>query len=174
MLKKIEYFCNRFPSFAVVYNEEEIFSINTIERRDFFEKSISVFMSIVMALIVLMASTNVYANDIAMYTNNTDSVKLMFNISTKGKADVVLKCTDSNNNIKQLKAVIKIQRKIGLVWTTVDNGSWTIESNSSSFSKICSVDLKKKGTYRAHFVITVSGKDGKNDKITKNVEKTYS
>lgn len=138
------------------------------------KKSISVFMSIVMALIVLMASTNVYANDIAMYTNNTDSVKLMFNISTKGKADVVLKCTDSNNNIKQLKAVIKIQRKIGLVWTTVDNGSWTIESNSSSFSKICSVDLKKKGTYRAHFVITVSGKDGKNDKITKNVEKTYS
>lgn len=140
----------------------------------FLKKSISAFMSIVMALIALMASTNVYANDIAMYTNNTDSVKLMFNISTKGKADVVLKCTDSNNNIKHLKAVIKVQRKIGLVWTTVDNGSWTIESNSSSFSKIYSVDLKKKGKYRAHFVITVTGKDGKNDKITKNVEKTYS
>ncbi|MDY4111010.1 MAG: hypothetical protein SOY48_09040, partial [Eubacterium sp.] len=77
------------------------------------KKSISAFMSIVMALIALMASTNVYANDIAMYTNNTDSVKLMFNISTKGKADVVLKCTDSNNNIKHLKAVIKVQRKIG-------------------------------------------------------------
>ena len=89
-------------------------------------------MSIVMALIVLMASTNVYANDIAMYTNNTDSVKLMFNISTKGKADVVLKCTDSNNNIKQLKAVIKIQRKIGLVWTTVDNGTWKYTNGTTN------------------------------------------
>lgn len=89
-------------------------------------------MSIVMALIVLMASTNVYANDIAMYTNNTDSVKLMFNISTKGKADVVLKCTDSNNNIKHLKAVIKVQRKIGLVWTTVDNGTWKYTNGTTN------------------------------------------
>lgn len=101
------------------------------------KKSISVFMSIVMALIVLMASTNVYANDIAMYTNNTDSVKLMFNISTKGKADVVLKCTDSNNNIKQLKAVIKIQRKIGLVWTTVDNGTWKYTNGTTNKWYIC-------------------------------------
>ena len=96
------------------------------------KKSISAFMSIVMALIVLMASTNVYANDIAMYTNNTDSVKLMFNISTKGKADVVLKCTDSNNNIKHLKAVIKVQRKIGLVWTTVDNGTWKYTNGTTN------------------------------------------
>ena len=57
---------------------------------------------------------------------------------------------------------------------TVDNGSWTDTSTSTSFSKSHSVQLSSKGTYRAHVVFTISGTGGSDDKITKNVEKTYS
>lgn len=120
------------------------------------------------------ATITAYASSIQPYYNNIDNVTTSFSISSSGKATVTNSYSGITGVTKKVEIVTKVQKKVGLIWVTVDGGSWTDTSTSTSFSKSHSVQLSSKGTYRAHVVFTISGTGGSDDKITKNVEKTYS
>lgn len=76
--------------------------------------------------------------------------------------------------IKSATIETKIQKKFGLIWITVSDGSWTDTTTATSYSKSHSVQLSSTGTYRAHVEFTISGSGGSDDEITKNVQRTYS
>lgn len=132
-------------------------------------------IAIILCLVTLFSATiTAYASSIRPYSNNVGSTNTTFTISSSGLATVKSSYSDSLNRVKNAEIVTKVQKKVGLIWVTVDGGSWTDTSTSTSFSKSHSVQLSSKGTYRAHVVFTISGTGGSDDKITKNVEKTYS
>lgn len=132
-------------------------------------------IAVVLCLVTFFTATiTAYASSIQPYSNNVGSTNTTFTISSSGLATVKNSYSDSLNRVKKAEIVTKVQKKVGLIWVTVDNGSWTDASISTNFSKSHSVQLSSKGTYRAHVVFTISGTGGSDDKITKNVEKTYS
>lgn len=132
------------------------------------------FAFILCIVIVVTTTVTVYANSIEPYFNNVDNIKISFSISGSGNATVNNSYSGITGTTKSAKIVTKVQKRFGLIWITVDNGSWTDTSTATNFSKSHSVQLSKKGTYRAHVEFTVSGTGGSDDKITKNIEKTYS
>lgn len=117
---------------------------------------------------------SVYASSIQPCYNNVDRVNTTLTISSSGVATVKNFYIGITGTTKSAKIVTKVQKKVGIIWVTVDNGSWTDNSSSNSLTKSHSVQLSGKGTYRAHTVFTFSGSGGSDDKITKNIEKTYS
>lgn len=132
-------------------------------------------ISVILCLITFFITTlTVYASEIQPFSNNVGSTNTVFSISSSGLATVKNTYSDSLNRVTSAKVVTKVQKKVGLIWVTVDGGSWTDNSTATSFSKSHSVQLSSTGTYRAHVVFTISGTGGSDDKITKNVEKTYS
>lgn len=135
------------------------------------KKMIAVILSVV---ILFTATITAYASSIQPYYNNVGSTNAVFTISSSGLATVKNSYSDSLNQVKSAEIVTKVQKKVGIIWVTVGGGSWTDISTSTTFSKNHSVQLSSKGTYRAHVVFTISGTGGSDDKITKNVEKTYS
>lgn len=135
------------------------------------KRMIAVIFSVV---ILFTATITAYADSIQPYYNNIDNATTSFSISSSGKATVTNTYSGITNTTKGAEIVTKVQKKVGLIWVTVDDDSWTDTSTSVTFSKSHSVQLSSKGTYRAHVVFTISGTGGSDDKITKNVEKTYS
>ncbi len=133
-------------------------------------------LSVILCLVTLfMATITAYANSsIQPFSNNVNSTDVSFSISSSGKATVSYEYYGKSGVTKSSEIVTKVQKKVGLIWVTVDDGSWTDNSIATNFSKSHSVQLSSKGTYRAHVVFTISGTGGSDDKITKNVEKTYS
>lgn len=131
-----------------------------------------IIVALITALLMFSVSITAYANDIVVYDNNCNGVDSNFFISN-GKANVENKVTGKKGVTKKIIINTKVQKKVGLIWVTVDNGSWTDTSSACNFSKSHSVQLSDKGTYRAHVKFTVSGTGGSDDEITKNVEKTY-
>lgn len=132
-------------------------------------------IAVVLCLVTFFTATiTAYASNIQPYSNNVGSTNTTFTISSSGLATVKNSYSDSLNRVKSAEIVTKVQKKVGLIWVTVDGGNWTDTSTSTNFSKSHSVQLSSKGTYRAHVVFTISGTGGSDDKITKNVEKTYS
>lgn len=135
------------------------------------KKMIAVILSVV---ILLTTTITAYAGSIQLYSNNVLTTNTTFSISSSGLATVKNTYSGITGTTKSAEIVTKVQKKVGLIWVTVSNGSWTDTSTATSFSKSHSVQLSSKGTYRAHVVFTISGTGGSDDKITKNVEKTYS
>lgn len=132
-------------------------------------------MAICLCIVTLFSATiTAYAGSIQPYSNNVLTTNTTFSISSTGKATVSNTYSGITGTTKNAKIVTKVQKKVGLIWVTVDNGSWTDTSTATNFSKSHSVQLSKTGTYRAHVEFTISGTGGSDDKITKNVEKTYS
>lgn len=134
------------------------------------KKYIVAFIS---ALLILSISITTYAKDIAVCDNNCNNTYTYFSISN-GKGVVENRVIGKKGITKKIVINTKVQKKVGLIWVTVDNGSWTDTSSAYNFSKSHSVQLSDKGTYRAHVKFTVSGTGGSDDEITKNVEKTYN
>ncbi len=133
------------------------------------------FIAMVLCFVTLLTATfPVYASSITTYTNNVNTTNTSFSISSTGNATVSNSYTGKTGLVTKGTIETKIQKKFGLIWITVDNGSWTDTSTATNFSKSHSVQLSKTGTYRAHVVFTISGTGGSDDKITKNIEKTYS
>lgn len=133
------------------------------------------FIATLLCIVTLFVTTlTAYASDIQPYSNNVNSTSVYFSISSSGKATVSYEYYGKSGVTKSSTIVTKVQKKVGLIWVTVDGGSWTDTSTATNFSKSHSVQLSKTGTYRAHVVFTISGSGGSDDKITKNVEKTYS
>ena len=133
------------------------------------------FMAICLCIVTLFSATiTAYAGSIQPYSNNVLTTNTTFSISSTGKATVSNTYSGITGTTKNAKIVTKVQKKVGLIWVTVDNGSWTDTSTATNFSKSHSVQLSKTGTYRAHVEFTISGTGGSDDKITKNVEKTYN
>lgn len=131
-------------------------------------------IAVILCLVTLFVTTlTVYASEIQPFSNNVGSTNTVFSISNSGLATVKNTYSDSLNRVTSAKVVTKVQKKVGLIWVTVDGGNWTDTSSATNFSKSHSVQLSSKGTYRAHVVFTISGTGGSDDKITKNVEKTY-
>lgn len=131
-------------------------------------------ISVILCLITFFITTlTVYASEIQPFSNNVGSTNTVFSISSSGLATVKNTYSDSLNRVTSAKVVTKVQKKVGLIWVTVSGGSWTDNSTAKNFTKSHSVQLSSKGTYRAHVVFTISGTGGSDDKITKNVEKTY-
>lgn len=116
---------------------------------------------------------SVYASSIKPCYNNVDRVNTTLTISSSGVATVKNFYIGITGTTKSAKIVTKVQKKVGIIWVTVDNGSWTDNSSSNSLTKSHSVQLSGKGTYRAHTVFTFSGSGGSDDKITKIYESTY-
>ena len=114
-----------------------------------------------------------YASSIQPCYNNVDRVNTTLTISSSGVATVKNFYIGITGTTKSAKIVTKVQKKVGIIWVTVDNGSWTDNSSSNSLTKSHSVQLSGKGTYRAHTVFTFSGSGGSDDKITKTYESTY-
>ncbi len=135
------------------------------------KKMIAVILCLVTFFTVTLTA---YASEIQPFSNNVGNTNTVFTISNSGLATVKNTYSDSLNRVTSAEIVTKVQKKVGLIWVTVSNGSWTDTSTATSFSKSHSVQLSSKGTYRAHVVFTISGTGGSDDKITKNVEKTYS
>lgn len=131
-------------------------------------------IAIILCLVTLFSATiTAYAVEIAPCSNNVYTTNTSFSISSAGKATVTNSYTGKSGVTKSAKIVTKVQKKVGLIWVTVSNGSWTNTSTATSYSKSNSVQLSGKGTYRAHVEFTISGTGGSDDKITKNVEKVY-
>lgn len=131
-------------------------------------------IAVCLCLIVLCSlPISVYASSIQPYYNNVDRVNTTLTISSSGVATVKNFYSGITGTTKSAKIVTKVQKKVGIIWVTVDNGSWTDNSSSNSLTKSHSVQLSGKGTYRAHTVFTFSGSGGSDDKITKTYESTY-
>lgn len=132
-------------------------------------------IAVILCLVTLFTATiTAYAGSIQPYSNNVDTTNTTFSISSSGLATVKNTYYGITGTTKSAEIVTKVQKKVGLIWVTVNGGSWTDNSTATNFSKSHSVQLSSKGTYRAHVVFTISGTGGSDDKITKNVEKTYS
>lgn len=132
-------------------------------------------IAVILCLVTLFTATiTAYAGSIQPYFNNVDTTNTTFSISGSGLATVKNTYSGITGTTKSAEIVTKVQKKVGLIWVTVDGGSWTDNSTATNYSKSHSVQLSGKGTYRAHVVFTVSGTGTSDDKITKNVEKTYS
>lgn len=133
------------------------------------------FTALMLCLVTFITATiTVYADGIQPYYNNVNSVTTSFSISSSGKATVNNTYSGITGTTKNVKITTKVQKKYGLIWITVSGGSWTDTSTATNFSKSHSVQLSKTGTYRAHVEFKISGSGGSDDKITKNVERTYS
>lgn len=133
------------------------------------------FIAVCLCIVTLFSATiTAYAGSIQPYSNNVDTTNTTFSISSSGLATVKNTYYGITGTTKSAEIVTKVQKKVGLIWVTVNGGSWTDNSTATNFSKSHSVQLSSKGTYRAHVVFTISGTGGSDDKITKNVEKTYS
>lgn len=135
------------------------------------KKLITMFLCLVTLLI---ATFPVYASDVTTYSNNIYATDTAFSISNTGYATVSNNYMGKQGLVTKGTIVTKVQKKFGLIWITVDGGKWTDTSTATNFSQSHSVQLSSKGTYRAHVEFTISGTGGSDDKITKNVEKTYS
>lgn len=132
-------------------------------------------IAVILCLVTLFTATiTAYAGSIQPYSNNVDTTNTTFSISSSGLATVKNTYYGITGTTKSAEIVTKVQKKVGLIWVTVNGGSWIDNSTATNFSKSHSVQLSSKGTYRAHVVFTISGTGGSDDKITKNVEKTYS
>lgn len=132
-------------------------------------------IAVILSVVILLATTiTAYAGSIQPYSNNVDTTNTTFSISSSGLATVKNTYSGITGTTKSARIVTKVQKKVGLIWVTVSDGSWTDTSSATNFSKSHSVQLSSKGTYRAHVVFTISGTGGSDDKITKNVEKKYS
>ena len=133
------------------------------------------FTALMLCLVTFITATiTVYADGIQPYYNNVNSVTTSFSISSSGKATVNNTYSGISGTTKNVKITTKVQKKYGLIWITVSGGSWTDTSTATNFSKSHSVQLSKTGTYRARVEFKISGTGGSDDKITKNVERTYS
>ena len=132
------------------------------------------FISICLCFFIVFAMTvPAFAGDIDTCSNNVKSTDISFSISNSGNATVVLKYYGKSRVTQKAEISTKIQKKVGVIWVTVSNGSWTDTSSSTNFSTSHSVQLSSKATYRAHVVFTISGSGGSDDKITKNSAMTY-
>jgi hypothetical protein len=132
-------------------------------------------IALIICFVVLFATTiTAHASDIQICSNNVDATSTAFSISSSGLATVKNTYSGISGVTTSAKIVTKVQKKVGLIWVTVDNGSWSDTSTATNFSKSHSVQLSSKATYRAHIEFTISGTGGSDDKITKNIEKTYS
>lgn len=135
------------------------------------KKAIAIMLSFV---VLFTASITAYASEIQPYSNNVSTTSTTFSISGSGLATATNTYSGITGRTKSAKIVTKIQKKVGIIWVTVSGGSWTDTSTSTNFSRSHSVQLSSTGTYRAHVEFTISGTGGKDDKITKNVEKKYN
>lgn len=135
------------------------------------------FAALMVFVLALSVSVTAFAAEddygIELYANNFSSASGSLTISSTGKATAKYSYSGLSGKFKSAKIVTKIQKKVGLIWITVGDGSWTDTSTSLSGSKSHSVQLSSTGTYRAHIVFTFSGSGGSDDKVTKNYEKTY-
>lgn len=132
------------------------------------------FIVVILCFVTLFTVTiTAYASDIQPFSNNVYTTNTTFAISGSGKATVSNQYTGKSGVIKSAKIVTKIQKKVGIIWITVSGGNWTDSSTATNYCKSHSVQLSSTGTYRAHVEFTISGSGGSDDKITKNVQKTY-
>ena len=132
------------------------------------------FFAFVLCVVLFVTTTvTVYASGVQPFSNNVGSTITTFTISSSGLATVKNTYNGITGVTRSAEIETKVQKKFGLIWITVDNGSWTDTSTATTFSKSHSVQLSKAGTYRAHVEYKISGTGGSVDKITKNVERTY-
>ncbi len=131
-----------------------------------------IIVALITTLLMFSISITAYAKDFTVCDNNCNNAYTYFSISN-GKANVENKVIGKKGVTKKIVVNTKVQKKVGLIWVTVDNGNWTDTSSAYNFSKSHSVQLSGKGTYRAHVKFTVSGTGGSDDEITLNSEKIY-
>lgn len=132
------------------------------------------FLTISCSYTVFAGETIGIKDEPVLRSSNVYSTTTSFAISNSGKATVNNSYIGFSGITTGGKITTKVQKKVGLIWVTVSGGSWTDTSSATNYSKSHSVQLSSTGTYRAHVVFVISGTGGPDDKITKNVQKTYS
>lgn len=131
-------------------------------------------IALISVFIVLTVSITAFATEIQPYGANYNAANTSFTISTSGLATVTNTYRGVNGVTTNAEITTKVQRKVGLIWVTVDDGKWTDTSTATNFSKSHSVQLTKTGTYRTKVEFVISGSGGADDEISRIVEKTYS
>lgn len=127
-----------------------------------------------MFLITMFTVTTATANNIQTYSNNVRSTNASFTISSTGKATLSIEYNGISSVTKNAIINSKIQKKVGLIWVTVNDAKWKDISKTTNYYNSHSTQLSSKGNYRAYITYVISGNGGKNDEITKTIEKTYS
>lgn len=105
--------------------------------------------------------------------NNTNSTTIVLGISDSGKATIAIDCMGISNKATKIVAKTKLERKWGLLWLDVDGAEWTDTTTKSYLSLSHSIQVSKKGTYRATTTFTVSGSGGANDSIKMQSKYVY-
>lgn len=133
-----------------------------------------ILVAIISALVVLSIGVTAFATEIQPYGTNYNAANTSFAISTSGLATVTNTYKGKSGVMTNAEITTKVQRKVGLIWVTVDDGKWSDTSTATNFSKSHSVQLTKTGTYRTKVEFVISGSGGADDEISRIVEKTYS
>lgn len=141
-------------------------------------KTIALLLCILLAIsipVTAYANTFESADDdnIVLRSANVQDTVTTFKISSSGKATVTNSYIGKAGVFKNAKITTKIQKKVGVIWVTVSGASWTDTSSSLNYSKTHSIQLSSSGTYRAQVVFIISSTNGSEDKITKNVQRTF-
>lgn len=97
--------------------------------------------------IILSITITAFADGISTYSKNVGSTATSFTISSKGKSTVSNNFAGISGVTKSATITTKVQKKIGVIWVTVNNGNWTDTSTATNYSKSHSVQLSSTGTH---------------------------
>ena len=124
---------------------------------------------------LLVFTFHVFASDydIAPCYNNTSSTEAVFVIDSNGLATVTYTCLGYMDITTSIQVDIKIEKKFLWWWNDVDGAQWTDYSSTDYCDNTHTIQLSKKGTYKATITYTVYGTAGEADVITGEIEKSY-
>lgn len=134
------------------------------------------FLPLLLAVVMFCFSVvPVHAEQAQPYYNNTMTVSGSFVITSTGEAIAAYSITGYQDYFKSAITVVYIEKlTLGLFWTRVDNGmpdkEWSDFTSLNPYTNEHSIQLEKRGTYRAVFEFNVMGTGGSRDVIETKVE----
>lgn len=140
------------------------------------------FLSLILAVVMLIYGNTICVSaaseKIQPLYNNTLSTDVSFPITDSGMATVRIKVTGYSGVTKSIKITSYIEKKsFGLFWVKVDNGlsnnEWVDTSSSYLLNVSHSLQLEKRGEYRAVVKFVISGSGGANDSFKQIVYSNY-
>ena len=124
---------------------------------------------------LLVFTFHVFASENAINPrlNNMSSAEAVFVIDSNGLATVTYTCLGYPGITTNIQVDIKIEKKFLWWWNDVDGAQWTDYSSTDYCDNSHTIQLSKKGTYKATITYTVYGTAGEADVITGEIEKSY-
>ena len=131
------------------------------------------FVLLVVMLFAMAIPTIATDDGIMPCFNNTSTTEAVFIIEDNGIATISYTCLGYEGITTRIVVETKIEKKFLWWWNDVDGASWTDESTKVYCANDHSIQLSKRGTYRAVITYTVYGSGGEADVIPAEIEKKY-